>query len=114
MIRDNIDSKISKKVQDISIKRNSEDYLKGMKPIAIALDISDAIEVWKELSHDMEASQSLNVARKVQHCFGQALTDVHYLANTIDPRCMGKSLSSAEIDAALEFCIVPFIDNKCP
>ena len=54
--RDNIDSKISKKVQDISIKRNSEDYLKGMKPIAIALDISDAIEVWKELSHDMEAS----------------------------------------------------------
>ena len=58
--RDNIDSKISKKVQDISIKRNAEDYLKCMKPIAVALDkvqsdtckISDAVEVWKELSHD--------------------------------------------------------------
>ena len=110
--RDNIDSKILKKVQDISIKRNAEDYLKCMKPITVALDkvqsdtckISDAVEVWKELSHDMEASQSLNVARKVQHCFGQALTDVHYLANTIDPCYMGKSLSSAETDAALEFC----------
>ena len=59
--RDNIDSKTSKKVQDISIKRNAEDYLKHMKPITIALDkvqndtcrISDAVEVWKELSHDI-------------------------------------------------------------
>jgi len=32
------------------------------------------------------------------------VTDTHYLPNTIDPRYMGKSLSSAEIDAALEFC----------
>jgi len=71
-------------VQDISIKRNAEDYLKRMNPIAVALDkaqsdtckISDAVEVWKELSHDMEASQSLNVARKVQHCYGQALTSL--------------------------------------
>ena len=53
-------TKISKKVQDISIKRNAEDYLKRMKPIAVALDkvqsdtckIRDAVEVWKELSHD--------------------------------------------------------------
>lgn len=110
--RDNIDSKISKKVQDISIKRNAEDYLKRMKPIAVALDkvqsdtckISDAVEVWKELSRDMEASQSLNVATKVQHRSEQALTDVHYLANIIDPRYIGKNLSGGEIDAALEFC----------
>ena len=40
----------------------------------------------------------------VQHHYGQALTDTQYLANTIDPRYMGKSLYSAEIDAALEFC----------
>jgi len=65
----------------------------------------------------MEASQSLNVARKVQHRYGQALTlvtDTHYLTNTIDPHYMGKSLSSAEIDAALELRIVPFIDNTIP
>jgi len=52
----------------------------------------------------MEASQSLNVARKVQHRYGQALTpvtDTHYLPNIIDPRYTGKSLSSAEIDTAL-------------
>ena len=68
---------------------------------------SQNIEVWKELSHDMEASQSQKVARKVQHRYGQALTpvtDTHYLPNIIDPRYTGKSLSSAETDAALEFC----------
>ena len=58
----------------------------------------------KELSHDMEASQPLNVARKMQHRSEQALTDVHCLANIIDPRYMGESLSSGEIGAALEFC----------
>ena len=55
---------------------------------------SQNIEVWKELSHDMEASQSQKVARKVQHRSGQALTDVHYLANTIDPRYIGKNRSN--------------------
>ena len=36
--RDNIDGMVAKKVQDINIKRNAKDYLRRMKPIAVALD----------------------------------------------------------------------------
>ena len=36
--RDNIDAMIAKKVRDISIKRNAEDYLGLLKPITVALD----------------------------------------------------------------------------
>ena len=51
--RDSIDVIVARKVQDLSIKRNPEDYLKRVKPIAIALDkvqsdsckLSEAVEV---------------------------------------------------------------------
>ena len=51
--RDGIDAIVSRKVQDFSIKRNADDYLKRMKPIAISLDkvqidsckLSEAVEV---------------------------------------------------------------------
>ena len=51
--REKIDGMIAKKVQDISIKRNTEDYLRRMKPIAVALDkvqsdsckLSEVVEV---------------------------------------------------------------------
>ncbi|KAI6651859.1 Transposase [Oopsacas minuta] len=50
--RDTINGTIAMKVQNINIKRNAEDYLKRMKPIAVALDkvqsdgckLSDAVE----------------------------------------------------------------------
>ena len=58
---DSIDVIVSRKLQNLSIKRNVEDYLKRMKPIAISLDevqsdsckLSEAVEVWKRLSEDM-------------------------------------------------------------
>ena len=72
--RDSIDAIVARKVQDLSIKRNAEDYLKCMKPIAIALDkvqsdsckLSEAVEVWKRLSEDMASSQPLVVSQKVE------------------------------------------------
>ncbi|KAI6658694.1 hypothetical protein LOD99_10989, partial [Oopsacas minuta] len=61
--RDTINGTIAMKVQNINIKRNAEDYLKQMKPIAVALDkvqsdsckLSDAVEVWKALKRDMDS-----------------------------------------------------------
>ena len=58
---DSFDVIVSRKLQNLSIKRNVEDYLKRMKPIAISLDkvqsdsckLSEAVEVWKRLSEDM-------------------------------------------------------------
>ena len=62
------------KVQNINIKRNAEDYLKRMKPIAVALDkvqsdgckLSDAVEVWKALERDMDSLIPSVVTHKVQ------------------------------------------------
>ena len=61
--RDDIYCKIAKKVRDINIKRNAEDYLRSMKPITVALDkvqsdsckLSEAVEVWKTLEREMDS-----------------------------------------------------------
>ena len=70
--RDHIDGKIAKKVRDINIKRNEEDYLRRMKPIAVALDkvqsdsckLSEAVEVWKALKRETDSLQPFDVAQK--------------------------------------------------
>ena len=64
---DSIDIIVARKVQNLSIKKNAEDYLKRIKLIAIALDkvqsdsckLSEAVEVWIRLSDDMASSQPL-------------------------------------------------------
>ena len=114
--RDNIDGMIAKKVRDINVKRNAEDYLRRMKPIAVALDkvqsesckLSEAVEVWKALEREMESLQPLYVTQKVQQRSKQALTTAHYFANIIDPRYMGRNLSNCEIDAGLELCSLEY------
>ena len=114
--RDSIDVIVARKVQDLSIKRNAENYLKRMKPIAIALDkvqsdsckLSESVEVWKRLSEDMASSQPLVVSQKVEKRYNQALTAAHYLANILDPRFMGRNLSVNQIDTALEFCSMDY------
>ena len=90
--RDNIDGMVAKKVRDINIKKNAEDYLRRMKPIAVALDkvqsdsckLSETVEVWKALELEMESSQPIVVTQRVQQRSKQALTTAHYLANIID------------------------------
>ena len=89
---DHIDGKIEKKVRDINIKRNAEDYLRLMKPIAVALDkvqsdsckLSEAVEVWKALERETDSLQPFDVAQKVQLRSKQVLTPAHYLSNIID------------------------------
>ena len=60
--RDEIVRNIAAKVKDFALKRNAEDYLQRMRPIAVALDrmqsdsckISDAVHVWKKLEDDLK------------------------------------------------------------
>ena len=60
--RDTINGTIAMKVQDITIKRNAEDYLKRMKPVVLFLikcrvrcKLSDAVGVWKVLESQRSA-----------------------------------------------------------
>ena len=60
--RDTINGTIAMKVQDITIKRNAEDYLKRMKPVVLFLikcrvrcKLSDAVGDWKVLESQKSA-----------------------------------------------------------
>lgn len=110
--RGNIDSTVASKVQNISIKRNAEDYLKRLKPISVALDkvqrdtcfIGGAVEAWKQLGTDWdESEQPLSAMKKLEERRSQALTPAHFLADILDPQSAGKSLSPKEVDAAMDF-----------
>ena len=77
--RDTINCTIAMKVQDIIIKRNAEDYLKRLKPIAVALDkvqsdgckLSDAVEAWKALERDKDSLIPSVVRHKVKGRYKQ-------------------------------------------
>ncbi|KAI6647091.1 hypothetical protein LOD99_8928 [Oopsacas minuta] len=109
--RDTINGMIAMKAQNINIKRNAEDYLKRMTPIAVALDkvqsdsckLSDAVGVWKALKRDMDSLMPSVVTHKVQNRYKQALSAPHYLANLMDPRYRGITLSKDEVDAGLNY-----------
>ena len=91
---------IADKINDIQIKRTAEDYLARMKPIAVALDklqsdtchITDAVVIWKELEQELE-HMPIKVIKAVQSRMNTALTPAHYLANILDPRHHGQSLT---------------------
>ena len=110
--RDGIDAIVARKVQDISIKRIDENYLKRMKPNTIALDkvqsdscmLSEAVEIWNRLSEDIASSQPLVVLQKLDKRSNHALSAAHYLGNILDPGFMGRNLSIDQIDTALESC----------
>ena len=107
-----IDSTVASKVQNISIKRNAEDYLQRLKPIAVALDrvqrdtclLGGAVEAWKALGKDWEESeQPLSAMKKYQERYDQALTLAHFLAAILTPQSAGQTLSPQEIDPAMEY-----------
>ena len=80
--RGSIDSTVVRKVQNIGIKRNADDYLQRLKPISVALDkvqrdncfMGQAVDAWKQLERDLEeVNQPLTVMKKVQERCSQAL-----------------------------------------
>ena len=124
--RDEIVRNIAAKVKDFALKRNAEDYLQRMRPIAVALDrmqsdsckISDAVHVWKKLEDDLkESHQPPTVMKKLLSRTKQALTPAHFLANNLDPKHQGKYLSDDEVHTAMSHCseryptCLPFLVN---
>ena len=110
--RGSIDSTVARKVQNIGIKRNAEDYLQRLKPISVALDkvqrdncfMAQAVDAWKQLERDLEdVNQPLTVMKKVQERCSQALTPAHYLAHILDPTTAGNDLSGSEVASVMDY-----------
>ena len=108
--RDESDRNIAAKVNDFALKRNAEDYLQRMRPIAVALDwiqsdsckVSDAVHVWKKHDDDLKESHHPPTTMKtLLSRTKQTLTPVHFLANILDPKHQSKCLSGNEVDTAM-------------
>ena len=80
-------------MHNFTLKRNAENYLSRMQPIANALDklqhnsctISDSVAVWHKMEEDL-SSAPIDVAKKMYHRQNQTLTPAHSLAHLLDPR----------------------------
>jgi hypothetical protein len=110
--KDKIDSIIYGKIMNMVIKQAAEEYLKILKPVAVALDklqknltfISDAVEIWKELEDKLtEAEVNLSKMQLFEKRYERAMTPAHFLAFIIDPREKKYNLTSEETSSALEF-----------
>lgn len=108
--REEISPEIARKVKDYAIKRNTEDYLQRMTPIAVALDkaqsdsctLAQGHQIWHALETEIDPALNHTERRKLQHRKDVTITAAHYLAVMLTPgeNC---TLSEAEIDAALEY-----------
>ena len=112
--RSEIDSDICEKVLNIDLKRQAEEYLSKMKPLAVALDrlqaneyhLADAVVIWKDLAEKFEKSDDLPLADtlRLRARMSIALTPAHFLAYLLDPRYKdGTLLTTEEQESAMEF-----------
>jgi len=80
-----------------------------MLPIAVALDkvqksstmIATSVEIWHALANDLQ-SQPGSVRKQISARRDMALGPVHYLANMLDHRYLGKNLDDAQKSCAYE------------
>lgn len=112
--RGKIDKDIKNLVSDFNLKRNAEDMLQQLKPIADALDavqkdncsISIAVKIWKELKKKLEHIKvSKEIMNKFELRYNMALTPAHFLAYMLDPNEKEEDmeLSREERNSAMEF-----------
>lgn len=107
--REAIDKLVSTKVSNISIKRNAEDLVKRLKPIALTLDaiqkdncsISRAVYLWKKLETELTEVLDKKEMKTFVKRYNQALDAPHFLAYLIDPRYCGENLTEGERKDAL-------------
>lgn len=121
--RNEIDGIVYNKVTNFGIKRNAEDLLKRLKPIAIALDkmqqkdcsISTAVHIWKVLEKDFtEEKLDKTCMKNFFTRYNQALGPPHFLAYLLDPRFAGINLSAAEKTECLLFAKEKYSENVMP
>ncbi|KAL4154529.1 hypothetical protein QTP88_000387 [Uroleucon formosanum] len=106
-----IDTTIIRKIEDMEMKRNAEDYFRKLKMISISLDkikkdsctLSETIDVWKDLLEFFEKNCNLNEVKKLKDRYDMAVTPPHFLANVLDPKHNGSRLSEEESDSALQY-----------
>lgn len=110
-----LDEPITSKIMNMNIKSNAKDLANRLKPVSIALTnlqsdkckISNAVNIWKILVHDLEQILPEKDVEKVKKRYDQAITDYHLLAYLLDPHFQkdienmpedeeGKAMSLAE------------------
>jgi len=121
-VPDAIDSTICRIVNDIKLTRNIQDYVQKMKPIAVALDrvqksgtmIAEYVDIWHQLGTDLK-NQPKAVLKEFNKRMAMAIGPHHYLANMLDHRFQGKSLSDSQKSEAYEYLgsvnadLIPFV-----
>lgn len=117
---DEIDNDIKKIVMNMAIKQNASDLVNLLKPIAIALDktqaatckIADAVFIWKNLKISLRSSGLLTAKRSkiFNNRYAEALTPAHFLAFLATPKYYHAQeegqiieLTSAEKNSALQY-----------
>ena len=85
--RGEIDTNIANKVKNIGIKRNAEDFLIRLNPIAVAVDrvqsdtcvIRETVQIWRDMEKQFEENdQPISFLKHVKHRYNQAMTDSHF------------------------------------
>jgi hypothetical protein len=99
-----VDAVIKKLVQNVTLKRNTGDLLKLLKPISLALDstqkdtcsISDAVDIWKKLERELNdlGNLSSGIMTSVGERRNSALTPAHLLAYLLHPKFAGCGLTT--------------------
>lgn len=92
--RAEIDNEISSKILNIGLKRNVEDMIAILKPIATAIDVvqknncslSECVFAWKKLELELtKASNNKNISSSYKKRYEQSLTDAHFAAFILSP-----------------------------
>lgn len=111
--RDVIEPNITKKVNDLAIKRNVEDVISFMKPIAVAVDkaqasncsLADSVHIWLSLKDKLkEAGLEQSKMKKVDERINKNLTLHHYMAYILTPKyCKAYQLSDDILEKVNRF-----------
>jgi hypothetical protein len=106
-----IDTTIIRKIADMEMKRNVEDYFRKLNIISISLDkiqkysctLSDAIDAWKDLLDIFEKNCNSNEIEKLKDRYDMAVTPLNFLTNMFDTKHIRSCLSEEEFDSALQY-----------
>lgn len=121
--KDKIDKNIQNLVSNISLKRNAEDYLRQLKPIAVALDkvqtancsIGETVFFLKGLKKQMQDMKlNKDILKKLDDRYKMAITPAHMLSYLLDPKVKETEfeLSPDEKKEALEYAKTRFPNNS--
>lgn len=113
---DEIDQAIKSKIQNTGIKRNAEDLISRLRPIANALNdiqsdtcgLTDAVIIWKKLLSIFEegthnSNFALSILQKVVNRYKQAITQAHFLAVMLSPKLEKNILSPEERKSVFDY-----------